>query len=312
MGERLWMCLPGLQESLCHHFPQHLLQELAAHALAGCSVGWAGSCWHGRAQRLLLNGIPSSRAPQGSVLAQLCSISSAMIHMRGSRAPSGSLQTHRAGRRAARLCRGIWTGCIDGERPELCGSTRPSACACSCPWVTTTPAATAWARGAGKMPGGKGPGGAAQQQLNESQRVPRWPRGQGHPGLDQHQSGQQDQGSDHNPDHPHSGMVRPHLEFWVQFWAPHCKKDVEVLERVQRRAMELWKGLEHKSDEEQLRKPGMFSLAERRLRGDEITSTKTRKNGLKLHQRSFRLDTRKNFFAKRVVKYWNGLPREAV
>ena len=130
--------------------------------------------------------------------------------------------------------------------------------------------------------------------------------------------------------HLYYALVRLHLEYCIQFWAPWYKKDRDLLERVQQRATKMMKGLEHLFYEERLSDLGLFSL-EKRLRGDLINVCKYLKcgsrgdtanlfsavcedntwgNSHKLEHKKFCTTMQRNFFTVRVTEHWNRLPRK--
>ena len=128
-------------------------------------------------------------------------------------------------------------------------------------------------------------------------------------------------------------IVRPHLEYCIQAWRPYRKKDIDMLERVQRRGTKMMPKLRNISYEMRLKECGLTTLETRRLRGDQIEVFKilngyenidrnifftvkeerrTRGHGVTLAKKQCRLDIRKFSFSQRTVNEWNRLSADCV
>ena len=134
----------------------------------------------------------------------------------------------------------------------------------------------------------------------------------------------------------YKAIVRPYLEYCIQAWRPYRKKDIDKLERIQRRATKMLKVmLRDLSYESRLLQCSLTTLETRRLRGDqievfkivngyedidrnmffklkELKGSRTRGHKAALVKEQCRLDMRKYSFSQRVINEWNKLPNDCV
>ena len=131
----------------------------------------------------------------------------------------------------------------------------------------------------------------------------------------------------------YKAIVRPHLEYCIQAWSPYLRKDIDMLEKIQRRATKLIPGLRDLRYEERLKECGLTTLEKRRVRGDQIEVFKilngyenidsniffeikeskiTRGHNFTLVKKQSRLDVRKFSFSQRTINVWNKLSSECV
>ena len=67
----------------------------------------------------------------------------------------------------------------------------------------------------------------------------------------------------------YSALARPHLEYCIHVWDPQHRKNVEQLDKVQRRATKM---IRRRAGAHEGRRRELFSLEKRRLRGDLIAA----------------------------------------
>jgi len=60
-------------------------------------------------------------------------------------------------------------------------------------------------------------------------------------------------------------LVRTHLEYCIQTQSPQYRRDVDLLENIQRSATKMIQGMEHLPYRDRLRELGLFSLEKRGL-----------------------------------------------
>ena len=80
----------------------------------------------------------------------------------------------------------------------------------------------------------------------------------------------------------YKALVRPHLEYCSLVWSPYLKKDILSIEKVQRRVTKMIRAISALTYEERLKRTGLISLENCRLRADLLEVFKILKGFVKV------------------------------
>ena len=138
----------------------------------------------------------------------------------------------------------------------------------------------------------------------------------------------------------YTSYIRPHLEYACQAWNPYLKKDINRIEKIQRRATKMCHELRNLEYDDRLKALNLTRLCVRRERGDAIQKFKfhkgfnkitwfhpnnapislensgpagsTRTHSHRLYRQLTKCTPRENFFSNRIVPIWNDLSPQIV
>ena len=131
----------------------------------------------------------------------------------------------------------------------------------------------------------------------------------------------------------YKSLVRPHLEHAVQFWFPHLRRDIDKMEKIQKRATKMIPEIRSHSYHQRIQELDLISRVQRRLRGqlteefkylnrftpasarglfDYDPNDRTRNNGAIIIVKHFNTSVAEHFYPIKIRTSWNAQPNEVL
>ena len=127
-------------------------------------------------------------------------------------------------------------------------------------------------------------------------------------------------------------LVRPLLDYCSQIWKPYLRKDITLVERIQKRYTKMIDGCKKMKYEKRLEFLNLTTMEDRHKRADMVqvykilndklniyprdflmlSDRKGRKNSLKLYKKRVNKELSKHGFTFRIIEQWNALPDQVV